>query len=103
MCCAHPGSFHSRTLFIDYGNFNENYLIAGDYELLLRKKENLNTAFLNYITVHMLADGVSSSSLRVFYETFKAKLTNTNRNIFILYIEMFFHLNKHFIRKLFKI
>lgn len=100
MSCAHPGAFHSKNLFIDYGKFNENYLIAGDYEFLLRKKDNLKTVFLDCITVNMLSNGVSSSSIRVFFETLHAKYLHTQRNILILYVEMLYHITKYFLRKL---
>lgn len=36
MTLAHCGSFHHCTLFKEYGNFNTNFKIAGDYEFLLR-------------------------------------------------------------------
>jgi hypothetical protein len=99
MTCAHPGSFHSRKLFEDYGKFNENYLIAGDYELLLRKNENLKTVFLDCITVNMLCGGVSSSSLLVFFESLRAKILHTKRNIYMLYLETVYHVFKYFIKK----
>lgn len=103
MSCAHPGAFHSKKLFNEYGKFNENYLIAGDYEFLLRKKEKLKTVFLDCITVNMLSNGVSTSSLSVFSETLHAKYLNTQRNILILYIEMIYHISKYFVRKMIKL
>lgn len=54
MTTAHPGSFHSRLLFQEYGKFNTNYKIVSDYEMLLRPKENLRAGYVDKITVHML-------------------------------------------------
>lgn len=66
----HPGIFHNKKVFIDYGKFNENYKIAGDYEFLLRIVEKANYEILDIISVEMLAGGVSQS-LKVVEEGFK--------------------------------
>ncbi len=61
MTTAHVGSLHNKRLFHEIGSYDINYKIVGDYELLLRKKEKLNTFFINKITLNMLADGMSLS------------------------------------------
>jgi glycosyltransferase involved in cell wall biosynthesis len=66
----HPGIFHNKKVFIDYGKFNDNYKIAGDYEFLLRIVEKANYEILDIISVEMLAGGVSQS-LKVVEEGFK--------------------------------
>ncbi len=43
---AHPGSLHRRNLFACYGNFDESYPIACDYEFLLRVGRNISSAFV---------------------------------------------------------
>ena len=43
---AHPGSLHRRDLFARYGNFDEAYPIACDYEFLLRVGRDINAAFV---------------------------------------------------------
>jgi len=34
MCIPHVGTMHRRSLFEQYGNFDESFHIAGDYEFL---------------------------------------------------------------------
>jgi len=50
MLVAHPGAFHSSRLFFRNGVFNSDYLIAGDYELLLRARELLAAGFMDSVT-----------------------------------------------------
>ncbi len=42
-----PGLMHHRSLFEDHGLFDENFKIAGDYELLLRELKNGTALFAN--------------------------------------------------------
>ena len=43
---AHPGSLHRRDLFARYGNFDESYPIAFDYDFLLRVGRDIEAAFV---------------------------------------------------------
>jgi glycosyltransferase involved in cell wall biosynthesis len=75
MNIAHAGAFHNRHYFDKHGNFNEGYRIAGDYEMLLRAKDKLNTIFLNEYTVIMQEGGISSRLFSIaFNEAEKAKI-----------------------------
>jgi len=58
---SHPGSLHARSLFKKYGVYNIDYKIAGDYELLLRPRNQLKAAFMDKVTVVMSEGGVSDS------------------------------------------
>jgi glycosyltransferase involved in cell wall biosynthesis len=58
MTTAHPASLHNRNLFDEVGLFNTEYKIAGDYELLLRKKEKLKAEFVDKV-VCIVREGVS--------------------------------------------
>ncbi|MFT6841336.1 MAG: glycosyltransferase involved in cell wall biosynthesis [Psychroserpens sp.] len=74
MNIAHVGSFHSRAYFDKYGLFNDQFKIAGDYELLLRAKDELRAYKLEQVTVKMKDGGVSRSQLKnTLNETFTAK------------------------------
>jgi len=53
MTTAHPGSFHSRSLFSTYGLYDTNYKIVSDYEILLRAKKELKAGYIDQITVLM--------------------------------------------------
>lgn len=73
MSAAHVGSLHSKkNLFNQVGGYNLDYRICGDYELLLRKKENLKNYFLPAQIAQMQAGGVSFT-LQAIVETFKIR------------------------------
>lgn len=73
MTVAHPGSLHSRSLFARYGLYNTKYKIVGDYELLLRPKSKLKSAYHDYITVDML-EGGTSDTIKGILEALKASI-----------------------------
>jgi len=62
MCTAHVGSMHRRRLFERYGSFDTSYRITADYEFLLRPRDKLRSAFIQYVSVCMKAGGVSDST-----------------------------------------
>ncbi|OWK71248.1 glycosyltransferase family 2 protein [Pedobacter sp. AJM] len=71
MTVSHPGALHSSRLFEKYGMYNIDYKISGDYELLLRPRENLNAAFMADVTV-IMSEGGTSDSIKAITEYFKA-------------------------------
>ncbi|MGY0407895.1 MAG: glycosyltransferase family 2 protein [Polaribacter sp.] len=74
MTIAHVGAFHNKEYFSKYGFFNESYKIAGDYELLLRAKEQLKTVKIEERTAKMANGGVSNNQINLaFKETLNAK------------------------------
>ena len=61
MSIPHPGLMHRASLFRKYGNFDEAFRIAGDYEFLLRELKSNDAMFMpNLITIGMRQGGVSS-------------------------------------------
>lgn len=68
MCVAHPGLLHRRDLFARYGQFSEEYRIAGDYELLLRLGPSASAAFVDEVSVEVGGHGLSSDGPRVLNE-----------------------------------
>ena len=84
MNIAHVGAFHSKNYFKRYGLYNTNYKIAGDYELLLRAKQNLKTHWFNEVTAIMADGGISNSQVKnVYLETTKAKIESGKINYFV--------------------
>lgn len=73
MCIAHVGSMHSKAYFNQYGSYNLNYKIVGDYEMLLRAKSKLKAEFIDTITVEMKIGGISNNDNKAIYEAYKAK------------------------------
>jgi glycosyltransferase involved in cell wall biosynthesis len=66
---AHPGSLHHRDLFARYGNFDECYVIAFDYEFLLRAGRDISAEFVNEPVTFMGTSGQSNTQAwRAFEE-----------------------------------
>jgi glycosyltransferase involved in cell wall biosynthesis len=62
MCLPHQGVMHRRSLFEQYGEFDESFRIAGDYEFLLRELGRADAFFMpNIIVAGMRQGGVSSN------------------------------------------
>jgi glycosyltransferase involved in cell wall biosynthesis len=101
MCTTHVGALHSRKLFDRYGLFNTNYKIAGDYELLLRPRQNLRVAFLDQPTAIMLAGGISQRNHDVLYEVKKAKLQHNTVSQLTAYYDFLIAYIKLYIRQKF--
>ncbi len=109
MTVAHVGSLHSRMLFNEIGLFDTNYKICADYELLMRKKENLRACFMNEVIASMEFGGVSLSTAAI-YETLKICNTYRNNNLIVkLYLlirkltEFYFFLFRYRISRIFSI
>ena len=89
MNVAHVGSLHHRSLFEKYGIYNSSFKICGDYELLIRARDNLKTFFINETLCNMRGGGVSSGNTTPFIETFQIKLKYKTRPSFLhTYMEM---------------
>lgn len=66
---AHPGSLHRRDLFARYGNFDESYPIAFDYDFLLRVGRDIRAAFVSEPVTLMGISGQSNRhAWRAFHE-----------------------------------
>ncbi|MGC4099090.1 MAG: hypothetical protein QM706_18420 [Nitrospira sp.] len=69
MTLPHQGVFHHRSLFEEHGGFNEEFRIAGDYELLLRELKCRDPLFIEDCTITAMQFGGLSSSGRLSVET----------------------------------
>lgn len=61
MCVPHPAVMHRRSLFVQHGNFDETFRIAGDYELLLREIRTNDAFFIDGIVMTAMRQGGVSS------------------------------------------
>lgn len=61
MVVSHPGLLQARRLFVDHGEFDSSYRIAGDLEWLLRLPPDLRTLHLDEVTVRIEAAGISKT------------------------------------------
>jgi GT2 family glycosyltransferase len=67
MCIPHPGVMHRKSLFEQYGRFDESFKIAADYEFLLRELPAADAFFVPDLTVvGMRQGGISSTSANLW-------------------------------------
>lgn len=100
---AHVGSFHNKSFFKKYGEYDTTFKIAGDYEILLRPKNNLKTAKIEKTTAVMDGGGVSNNMIvKVFKETLKAKKETAGVSLFTCYFDYYFSLSKFEIKRILK-
>jgi len=104
MRIAHPGSLHHISLFKKYGYFNENYLIAGDFEFLIRVRKSLNSDFLDIPIISMKMGGVSNKNkLKAYNETFKVLYNCKDFRKITSFIYLFITLLKTMINEVIKV
>ena len=83
---AHPTFFVKREIYEKYGNFNLDFLIASDYELMLRflEKHKITSSYIPEILVKMRTGGESNRIQNIFQaniESYKAwKINNLKIN-----------------------
>jgi glycosyltransferase involved in cell wall biosynthesis len=71
MTLPHQGVFHHRSLFSVHGGFNEEFRIAGDYELLLRELKSHDPVFIPDAMIAAMQFGGMSSDGRLGIETLR--------------------------------
>jgi glycosyltransferase involved in cell wall biosynthesis len=87
MCTAHVGSMHRRSLFDRLGMYDTSYRIVADYELLLRARNQLRTAYMPVITATMRSEGVSCSE-EALEEAARAKVATGGRSRVLAAMEL---------------
>ena len=88
MCTPHVGSMHRRTLFDRLGSYDTSYRMVGDYELLLRARNQLKTSYMPVITVMMKHGGISTTRVALI-EKARAKVATGNRNKLLAAVELY--------------
>lgn len=77
MMIPHVGALHNRFLFDEFGNFDESFRIAGDYEFLLRIFERYEALYApDIVQAAMSVGGLSSTTANwpaLWLEVQKAK------------------------------
>jgi glycosyltransferase involved in cell wall biosynthesis len=83
MQLAHQGVMHHRSMFECHGPFNENILIAGDYELLLRELVRNQPLFAPDVILAAMVQGGKSNnpknSMKMFREMHYARMIHVSR------------------------
>ena len=99
MCMAHVGSMHRRSLFDRLGMYDRSFGTASDYELLLRARGSLKTAYMPVVTVMMRAGGMTDSRASLADAT-RAKIATGGRNATLAKLEHFVANTTFFLRPL---
>lgn len=99
MLVAHVGSIHHFSLYKRFGVYDETFKIVGDYEFLLRSRDQLKAGYLNIITANMSAGGISDSYCAIF-EASKAKHLTGQVNLFIVSYDGLIGVLKLFLRRI---
>jgi len=72
----HPTFFVKKEIYNKFGNFNTNYKIAADYDLMMRMlgKHKISVAYLPEVTVKMRVGGESNKSIKNILKKMKEDL-----------------------------
>ena len=92
MCAVHVMSLHNkRNLFDTIGCYDIHFRICADYELLLRKRESLRYVYMDFLSVHVKAGGMSYS-VEAIKETFLARKQNRTLPIYLNSVKFIYDL-----------
>jgi glycosyltransferase involved in cell wall biosynthesis len=102
MPSVHVGAMHRKSVFAQHGQFDSSYRIAGDYEFLLRARQDLHAVFTPAVTVLMRAGGLSDSTAGLV-EAKRAKIQHKIRSAPLAEVEfralaLRFHLRRRLIK-----
>jgi glycosyltransferase involved in cell wall biosynthesis len=80
---VHAGALHHRSLFENFGYFNETYKVAGDYEFLLRASSFIQPTFVPENLICMSINGISNVNFNLtIREGMRALRENSSFGIF---------------------
>ena len=102
MNLAHVGALHNRKLFKDVGNYNTEFKICGDYELLLRKGKTLKVQFVDRIVAKMQLGGISQTRAAL-YESRRARYMHISPISYRSEVIFLALLAKHFLKGFFHV
>ncbi len=71
-----PGLFVTKTIYEQYGLFDTSYLIAGDYDFILRIYSSITIIFLGETVTQTSPAGVSGDYYAATLEAHRARLAN---------------------------
>ena len=90
----HPTFFVKREIYEKYGQFNTDFQIAADYELMVRflEKYRISTSYIPEVLIRMRVGGMSNRSLKNLfiksYEDYKAwKVNNLDGGLFTIFLK----------------
>lgn len=99
MCIPHPGSMHHRSLFADFGRFDESFRIAGDYEFLLRELKRGNALFVPDVAlVAMRQGGVSSTPANALSSLWEVRRAQKKHGLYLPRLPWLFAVTRVLVR-----
>lgn len=99
MGIVHIGSLHCSSIFKKYGTFDQLFKIAGDYEFILRIKNNINIGFMDTVIADSEIGGISDNGYKAQIEGMNAKLMHVKKIKILIYLETAFILIKIYLKK----
>jgi glycosyltransferase involved in cell wall biosynthesis len=103
MLLNHPTWLVRRSVFSDFGNYDDNFKIAADYDFAIRNWCNFRINYLNFESVSFSLSGISYGNKNVLKEAYlvrKKNKVNFYYNYFIYQFELIFLLFYKFNDKL---
>jgi Glycosyltransferases involved in cell wall biogenesis len=76
MSIPHQSTFYRLEFFKKTGKYDNDFKIAGDYEILLRSYKNLQIKFLDSVLSLMLSNGVSQTQITKVFKEFTELVKN---------------------------
>ena len=99
MSIPHLGAMHHKSLFDEYGYFDESFKIAGDYEFLLRELKNAQAHFMPHIiSVCMQIGGISSNPLNAIKQLKEVRRAQKNHGYYWPSLAWLFAYSRPYIR-----
>lgn len=79
---AHPSFFAKKSLYDEYGDFDLDFEIAADFDLLCRfiEKNNIKLSYLDKTLIKMRIEGTSNNSLKAIYQGNKEAFLSLKKN-----------------------
>lgn len=94
MNVAHVASLHHKSMYEDFGQYDTEYQICGDYEFLLRANGSLKTKFIDVVVANMTIGGISYGSRAALREARDAKLKHKVKNPILVVLDFYYSLLK---------
>ncbi|MFC1843561.1 glycosyltransferase family 2 protein [Thermodesulfobacteriota bacterium] len=102
MNIPHPGCFHHKKLFLQYGLFDEQFEIAGDYDLLLRFAHDFPPVYLpNFMVAKMQIGGISSNPSYFYKNLLESKRAQLKNDVASFSLMWHWRVIKHYVNHLF--
>lgn len=78
----HPTLYLKKEIYQEFGNYNQEYKIAADYDFMLRimKESSVKLRYIPKTLVYMRSGGVSTNGLKGYFKSFKESYNVLRKN-----------------------